>query len=1306
MEAPASARRSKGGDVFFWMLMLFIATTVVSALLSPHPHGPQPSALGDFSIPTAQEGRAIPVVYGTVKIAGGNTVWWGDLKVRPIQPSATAVIFSFGAAKATGFQYYLGCQFALCQGPVDALIGIQADAKDVPYTSATINNGNGSENYRKLTATGDKLFGGIIPGGQGGIAGIIDFYRGIPSQQPNDYLSRVQGRVVLDQSGIGYTYSGVGNGTMTAESGGTSAVNETITVTAVGIDGNVSHSTYLKMKFSVVGSLSGTITATAPNADGSHDCFADFAFSAAQINFTIVTGSTAYSNGDHFVIVSQHSHIAPAYPRLCYAVFEQLYVGISNYIKPLAFIVRRCPDGLGMGAGIANIAGDANAAEMIYDLLTDVDYGLGIPPARIDVANFQSVATTLAGEGLGLSMQFDTQASADNLIGEILRHVDGVLYTDPATGLWTLKLARADYDPATLPVLTVDNVLATPDFSRGSWPETTNLIGITFTSRANNFNSRMVRAYDPANIAVTGQVRPQTIDFKGISQETTAALVATRVLKTFTYPLCKMKVVTNRTAWQWRVGGLFKFTWAPLGIVNQIFRITRIGYGELADGKITIDAFEDIFGITDVAFGAAPVSGWVNPLAAPAAPDFQLAMESPYALGALPGAIAVGCVRGDAITMGFEVFEDPLGGSAYGSYGQIAGSMPSGLLTALYPANTAATDTTGFTIGTGRDLDSLVGTDATGLANGALLLLFVDTGEICAWKNVTNNGDGTYTISSVMRGVFDTVPADHALGTRVCFLNNGFNFVGAPAAGAGPAGPTGPAGSTGATGATGSTGSTGAAGAAGATGATGSTGSAGATGPAGPAPSGTGFVRVAAGVLENPATVSLDTDGTLAANSDTKVPSQKAVKTYTDAETARATAVEALKAPLASPALTGTPTAPTQSVGDASSAIATDNFVAAAVTAGVIGADVLKVNGSTVVAPFSITALVNGIGPVGEVEINGFPAANDRPCMVEVVFSQGRSVGTVYRNTAAVPILVQVSVSGNTANVVWTAFADSSLNPTTIVYKTITGNSASINHVTLTFFVLPGQCYKVTVSSGTSVVASWREYSCQNGTLTDSGDLSGSRSLSTVFHNTTNNTIFLAVQIASVAGSSGASAVQGISDTSPNPTNLVADATHSSLSSGTVTVFMIVPAGHYYKVTATSGSLSTWHEYSWNIPCTKSIDLAGTYRWSHSISQSTNIGTGTQATVIQFQTWLNNTRRVRWIQVMSTHGSSVSFVDIESGVSGESIPGNLILSLSTQTAASVPRCMYGPIAPGGSYNFVDTATGVLTDTHWWEYQLG
>ena len=106
--------------------------------------------------------------------------------------------------------------------------------------------------------------------------------------------------------------------------------------------------------------------------------------------------------------------------------------------------------------------------------------------------------------------------------------------------------------------------------------------------------------------------------------------------------------------------------------------------------------------------------------------------------------------------------------------------------------------------------------------------------------------------------------------------------------------------------------------------------------------------------------LALDTDGTLAANSNTRVPSQAALVTYVAARIAAliasapgaldtldelaaalgddanfastVTTALALKAPLASPALTGNPTVPTQTPGDNSTKAASTAYVDAAVS--------------------------------------------------------------------------------------------------------------------------------------------------------------------------------------------------------------------------------------------------------------------------------------------------------------------------------------------------------------------------------------
>jgi hypothetical protein len=748
----------------------------VGALLAPHPQGPQPSALGDFSVPTAEEGRAIPVVFGTCLIKGGNTVWWGDLKSKAIKVGGG--ILSLGKTQTTGYRYFLGCQFMLCHGPIDSLIDIQADGREVPGSQHVVNNGDGSENYIEFDATGDKLFGGTGPGGGGGISGTINVYRGLQTQQPDAYLGQVQGRVVTDQSGIGYDFAGVGNGGISSLSAGAESLEETFTITFNSIDTNSGHSTFGKAKFDIVGSVSGTITNSVANSDGSHALWADQAFSSDEINLTIVTGSTQYQAGDTFTIKTLHSHVAPAYRGLCYAVFKQLYVGTSNYLKPLAFQVKRCPKPAALTLiGQHDISGDANPACVVYDLLSNADYGLGIDPVRIDSVSFRAAAITLATEQLGISMMFDQQASADQLLGEVLRHCDGVLYTDPQTGLWMLKLARADYDPATIPTLDVSSVIGTPDFSRGSWRETTNLVNIKYSSRAANFDDRSIRAYDRANILATGEVRPQDIDFKGLSNATSAGLVAMRVLKTLTYPLAKMKIVADRSAWQFRPGGVFKFTWTPLGISNQVFRITRIGYGELIDGKISMDVVEDIFGINSTAFVSPPTSGWVDPVGFPTPITAERMIEVPYLIlvrEALPvGIFALAIASRDPSIdeKNFDIFLNP--GSGFSDTGIVGSFCPSGVLDADYHANSPALDSTGFTLSaTGAvDLDTFDSISDTDFGNGVTLALVDD--EIMAVRDVTLLSNGKRTYSHVIRGLLDTLPADHTAGARVYFFSYG-----------------------------------------------------------------------------------------------------------------------------------------------------------------------------------------------------------------------------------------------------------------------------------------------------------------------------------------------------------------------------------------------------------------------------------------------------------------------------------------------------------------------------------------------------
>jgi hypothetical protein len=71
----------------FWMVIAWVAAIAISVALTPKPQMTQPTAagLGDFNVPTAEEGREIPVLFGTRDITGPNCVWYGDLRAVPVK---------------------------------------------------------------------------------------------------------------------------------------------------------------------------------------------------------------------------------------------------------------------------------------------------------------------------------------------------------------------------------------------------------------------------------------------------------------------------------------------------------------------------------------------------------------------------------------------------------------------------------------------------------------------------------------------------------------------------------------------------------------------------------------------------------------------------------------------------------------------------------------------------------------------------------------------------------------------------------------------------------------------------------------------------------------------------------------------------------------------------------------------------------------------------------------------------------------------------------------------------------------------
>lgn len=71
-----------------WPFIAGIALALFAVYaLTPKPQTTPPAGLSEIDVPTAEEGREIPVLFGCRRIKSPNVVWYGDLKTVAIKSS-------------------------------------------------------------------------------------------------------------------------------------------------------------------------------------------------------------------------------------------------------------------------------------------------------------------------------------------------------------------------------------------------------------------------------------------------------------------------------------------------------------------------------------------------------------------------------------------------------------------------------------------------------------------------------------------------------------------------------------------------------------------------------------------------------------------------------------------------------------------------------------------------------------------------------------------------------------------------------------------------------------------------------------------------------------------------------------------------------------------------------------------------------------------------------------------------------------------------------------------------------------------
>lgn len=424
----------------------------------------------------------------------------------------------------------------------------------------------------------------------------------------------------------------------------------------------------------------------------------------------------------------------------------------------------------GQNVGFGNTGADANPAHMIYECLTNTDWGMGSPETAVDKDGFEAAAVVLFGEAFGLSMIWTRQASIQDFIQEVLDHIQAVLYVDPATGLLTLALIRGDYDESTLPILAPDNADLS-SFSRKLWGEITNEIVLTWTNPENE-QDETVTVQDLASIVTQGGIVSDSRNYYGVRNATLAQKLAQRDLRSAGAPLAICEAEIDRTLWNIRPASVVKLTWPEYGLSEVVFRVTSVDYGKPGEPTIKLSLIEDIYGLDFGDYVEPPSSGWVDPSEDPEPLTIEqvftlplfFALNSPAAdfvddptypevvagiLGTTTQDDAFAVDLWDEVTLSNGSLEwQEIGSLNVVGHAELGGAL--------------ATETTS----TGVTFDNQIGDTSPVLAGFVIIGDDGEDGNEIAQIDVV---DATYTLR---RGLLDTVPRAWPAATPVWFVDD------------------------------------------------------------------------------------------------------------------------------------------------------------------------------------------------------------------------------------------------------------------------------------------------------------------------------------------------------------------------------------------------------------------------------------------------------------------------------------------------------------------------------------------------------
>lgn len=400
---------------------------------------------------------------------------------------------------------------------------------------------------------------------------------------------------------------------------------------------------------------------------------------------------------------------------------------------------------------------DMNPAHIIRECLTDSVWGMGYNDADIDDTAFEAAADTLFDEDMGISILWEREQPLEDFIGEILRHIDAVLYVSRVTGRFVLKLIREESAALTLDE---SNVSSVTDAKRPTVSELTNAVTVIYWDHVTEEEAG-VTIHNEALRQIQGVEIGTTVQYPGFTNSGLASRVAERDLKALSTPLLSCTVEASRAAAELNVGDVVRLDWPDLSI-NTDMRINTIDLGDGIDNSITLELIQDVFTTPSAARTGQQTTGWIDPLAGePLASIGRIVTESPYyALVLDQSERVINDILTDDPDAGFLLVAGGRQGNEFDATISVdSGSGFTSAATMDFSPTASLTDNIRQTDSTlyyesGKDIDEI---DTPAIAQIGEELI-----------KVTGSGaDSNGTFLTVGRGILDTTPKEHTAGSVI-----------------------------------------------------------------------------------------------------------------------------------------------------------------------------------------------------------------------------------------------------------------------------------------------------------------------------------------------------------------------------------------------------------------------------------------------------------------------------------------------------------------------------------------------------------